>query len=379
MNIIIAGTAYPYRGGLAAYNERLAREFIAENHEVSIVTFTLQYPSFLFPGKSQYVNTMPPKGLNITRNMNSINPFNWIKTARYIRSQKPDIVIFKYWLPFMGPCFGTIARAVRFRRPTKVISIFDNIIPHERRIGDKLFTRYYTRAIDAAIAMSQSVMDDIALFRKNIPVTLNPHPVFDNFGTGVPRDEAIKTLGLDPACSYMLFFGFIRKYKGLDLLIDAFADSRLRNRNIKLVVAGEFYDDKEYYINKVKEHNLESEIIFFDRFIADTEVTTFFSIADIIAQPYRSATQSGVTQIAYNFGKPMIVTDIGGLRETVPDQRCGYVVKPETDSVSAAIADFFINNRKEEMTHNVMYEKHKYAWGAMTSAIIELYNKTAGR
>ncbi|MDR2887514.1 MAG: glycosyltransferase [Bacteroidales bacterium] len=379
MKIIIAGVAYPYRGGLAAYNERLAREFIAEQHEVSIVTFTLQYPSFLFPGKSQYVNSMLPEGLSITRRMNSTNPFNWIKTARYIRSQKPDILIFKFWLPFMGPCFGTIARVVRKNKRTKVISIFDNVIPHEKRPGDKLFTRYYTGAIDGAIAMSQSVMDDITLFRKDIPVRLNPHPVFDNFGPSISRSNAMASLGLDDSCSYMLFFGFIRKYKGLDLLIDAFADSRLRNRNIKLIVAGEFYDDAEYYTGKVKEHALESEVIFFDRFINDSEVTAFFSAADIVVQPYRSATQSGVTQIAYNFCKPMIVTDTGGLRETVPHQRCGYVVNPEPGSISDAIADFFINNRKEEFAINVLHEKHKYAWSAMTAALTDVYNKITGK
>ncbi|HUX95223.1 MAG TPA: glycosyltransferase [Bacteroidales bacterium] len=375
MKITIIGTAYPYRGGLAAYNERLAREFVTEGHNVTIVTFSLQYPSFLFPGKSQYLDGPAPEELNIRREVNSVNPFNWISTGRRIKKQNPDILIFKYWLPFMAPCFGTIARIVRKNRHTKVITIFDNVIPHERHPGDRLLTRYYTSAIDGAIAMSASVLNDLAEFRNDIPARLNPHPLFDNFGSPVDRDKALGQLGLDPSFSYILFFGFIRKYKGLDLLIEAFSNEQLRNRNLKLIVAGEFYEDGSQYRELVDKFNLEKEIIFFDRFINDNEVAAFFSIADLIVQPYRSATQSGVTQIAYHFGKPMLVTDVGGLREIVPDHKCGYVVNPEPESISSAISDFFINNRKEEFTGNVLAEREKYTWAKMTASIKEVYTK----
>ncbi len=375
MKIIIVGTAYPYRGGLAAYNERLAREFVDEGKNVTIVTFSLQYPSFLFPGKSQYLDSPAPEDLDIRREVNSVNPLNWISTGRRIKKQNPDILIFKYWLPFMAPCFGTIARIVRKNRHTKVITVFDNVVPHERRPGDKSLTKYYTSAIDGAIAMSASVLNDLSEFRNDIPVRLNPHPLFDNFGPPVDRDKALGQLGLDPSFSYILFFGFIRKYKGLDLLIEAFSNEQLRGMNLKLIVAGEFYEDDSPYRELVDNLNLGEEIIFFDRFINDNEVAAFFSVADLVVQPYRSATQSGVTQIAYHYGKPMLVTDVGGLREIVPDHRCGYVVNPDNESISLAISDFFINKRKEEYTANVMAEREKYSWAKMTASIIEVYTK----
>jgi glycosyltransferase involved in cell wall biosynthesis len=375
MNITIIGTAYPYRGGLAAYNERLAKEFIAEGKNVTIVTFSLQYPSFLFPGKSQYLDGPPPEGLNISRKVNSVNPFNWIRTGLQIRKQRPDILIFKYWLPFMAPCFGTIARLVKGNGHTKVITILDNVIPHEKRPGDRLLTKYYTSSIDGAIAMSASVLADLQNFRSDIPAKLNPHPLFDNFGPLIDRDKALGQLGLDPSCSYILFFGFIRKYKGLDLLLDAFARKELREMNIKLIIAGEFYEDDTPYHDLVKEYNLENEVIFFDRFINDDEVAAFFSCADLIVQPYRSATQSGVTQIAYHFGKPMLVTDVGGLREIVPDHKCGYVINPDPVSIFEALSDFYVNDRNEEYTRNVLSEREKFSWSKMTASVSEVYDK----
>jgi D-inositol-3-phosphate glycosyltransferase len=374
MKIIIIGTAYPYRGGLAAYNERLATEFKAEGHEVAIVTFSVQYPGFLFPGKTQYIDGPPPNGLSIERIVNSVNPVNWLTTGLKIKKGRPDLVIFKFWLPFMGPCFGTIARIVRSNKRTRVICIFDNVIPHEKRPGDMILTRYFTSAIDGAIAMSQSVLNDLSLFRKDIPALLNPHPLFDNFGKPAGREFSLEKLGLDPAFRYFLFFGFIRAYKGLDLLIDAFSDNRFRNRKLKLIVAGEFYEDDKPYKNRVKELSLEGDIVFFDRFINDDEVKYFFCPAELVIQPYRDATQSGVTQIAYHFEKPMVVTDVGGLREIVPDGRCGYVVKPDPLSVANAIADFLDNNRKEFFTENIRQEKVKYSWSRMTASIIEVYN-----
>ena len=374
MKITIIGTAYPYRGGLAAYNERLARQFVNEGHDVTILTFTLQYPGFLFPGKSQFLEGPPPSLLTIERKVNSINPFNWISVGYKIKKQRPDLLIIKYWIPFMAPCFGTIARIAKSNRHTRVISILDNVIPHEKRPGDKILTRYFTGCIDGAIAMSKSVLDDLRLFRKYIPEKLNPHPLFDNFGSSLGREEALNKLGLDPDYSYLLFFGFIRSYKGLDLLIEAFADNRLRNRKLKLVIAGEFYEDSKSYKDMVKRYNIANEIILFERFINDDEVRNFFSAADLVVQPYRRSTQSGVTQIAYHFEKPMLVTDVGGLKEIVPDRICGYVVKPDPKEIADSITDYFDNNRKEQFTKNVIREKIKFSWSKMTSSILEVYN-----
>jgi D-inositol-3-phosphate glycosyltransferase len=375
MKIILTGPAYPYRGGPATFNDRLAQQFLAEGHDVEILTFSLQYPGFLFPGKTQYTDGPAPEGIKITRIFNSINPFNWIITGSKIRKIKPDILLIRYWLPFMGPCFGTVARIVRSNKLTRVICLFDNVIPHEKRPGDKVLTRYLTSSIDGAVVMSQSVGDELKTFRKNIPVKLSPHPLFDNYGKAIDRDEALAKLNLDVKNSYLLFFGFIRAYKGLDLLIDAFSDKRLRNRNLKLLIAGEFYEDDKPYKEQVKKHNIEDDVIFYDRFIKDDEVSLFFSASDIIVQPYKTATQSGVTQIAFHFDKPMIVTDVGGLREIVPDGKCGYVVKPEPEDIIKSLIDYFENSRAATFTEGVKREKEKFSWDKMTASIIEVWNK----
>ena len=378
MKIILLGTAHPYRGGLASYNERLARQLSSEGHDIEIFTFTLQYPSFLFPGKTQYTESREPEGLRITRILNSVNPFSWIRTGRRIRKLNPDILLLKYWHPFMSPCFGTVARIAGKNKSvnTRVVCIFDNVIPHERKPFDNLLTAYFTKSIDGAVVMSQSVGDDLMTFRKDIPVVYNPHPLYDNYGDIIPRSEALMRLNLPEGYSFLLFFGFIRAYKGLDLLFEAFADERLRNRNLKLIVAGEFYENDKPYRDLLKKLGIADEVILFDRFIKEEEVALFFSAADLVVQPYRSATQSGVTQIAFHFEKPMLVTDVGGLGEIVVNGKCGYVVKPEPKYVSDAIFDYFSNNRNKELTEGVRKEKARFTWDKLTNAIIGLYEHT---
>ncbi len=373
MKIILLGPAYPYRGGPATFNDRLARQFSAEGHDIEVVTFLLQYPGILFPGKTQYNDGPPPEGVRIERLVNSVNPFNWISTGRKIKKLKPDLLIVRYWLPFMAPCFGTIARIVRSNLHTKILCIFDNVIPHEKRPGDKALTRFFVSSIDGAVVMSETVGKDLRMFREDIPVRLSPHPLFDAYGEPLPREDAVAYLKMDPDDLFLLFFGFIRAYKGLDLLIEAFSDKRLRDKGLKLIIAGEFYEDDTPYRELVKKYGLEGEIIFFDRFIRDDEVPVFFSLADLVVQPYRSATQSGVTQIAFHYGKPMLVTDVGGLREIVKDGVCGYVVKPEPDSIAGAILDYFDNNRKPVFEKGVKSEKEKFAWDRMTEAILDVF------
>ena len=371
MKIIIVGTAYPYRGGLAAYNERLAYEYQKQGHDVEIFTFSLQYPSFLFPGKTQYSSEPAPADLKITRNVNSVNPLNWINVASQIRRKSPDLVLIKFWLPFMAPCLGTIARLSRSSK-TKVISILDNIIPHEKRLADKMFASYFVSAVDGFVAMSKSVLADVELFDKRKPKVFCPHPLYDNFGAKLTRKEALTKIGWDENQRYMLFFGFIRDYKGLDLLLRAYADSRFRKMNVKLVVAGEFYNNSEQYFALEKELKLEGEVIWKNDFIPDSEVRDYFSAADIIVQPYKSATQSGVTQIAYHFEKPMLVTNVGGLAEIVPDGKVGYIVEPEADRIADALIDFYTNERFDTLQENILIEKEKYSWQRMTEAIASL-------
>ena len=372
MKIVIIGTAYPYRGGLTAFNERLAYEYLAQGHQVEIYTFTLQYPSFLFPGKTQYSDDPAPDGINIYRKINSVNPLNWLITGREIRKKQPDLVVIKFWLPFMAPCFGSIARIIRKNRKTKIVSILDNLVPHEKRIGDRALTKFFVKSVDGFVAMSQSVLADINIFNRQKPRIYSPHPLYDNFGEKTTRKEALEKLGLDENTRYILFFGFIRNYKGLDLLLEAFSDKRLR-RNIKLLVAGEFYNNAEQYFALEKELGLQGAIIWANNFIADSDVRYYFGACDLVVQPYKSATQSGVTQIAYHFEKPMLVTNVGGLSEIVPHGEAGYVVEPEKQAVADAMVDFFENKDKETMfIENIKSEKEKFSWAKMTDSIKHL-------
>jgi len=374
MKVLICGPAYPYRGGIAAYNDRLAREFIDKGNDAEIFTFTLQYPSFLFPGKTQYSDSPPPVGIRITRVLNSVNPFSWFSVGRKIRKMAPDVLILRYWLPVMAPALGTVARIARRNRHTQVISIFDNIVPHEKRPGDVMLTRFFIRSIDKALVMTKSVRDDLRSFNSTMPVVLNPHPLFDNYGEPVDQQTAFRHLGLEEGKRYMLFFGFIRRYKGLDLLLEAMSRPDIKALGVKLIIAGEFYDDADYYLKMIKDLSLSDNIILHTHFIGDDEVKYYFSAASLIVQPYRSATQSGVTQVGFHFNKPMLVTDVGGLAEIVPDGICGYVVKPERDAISDAVYDFFSHNREHSFDQGIRKMKELYSWSKLRESIIELKN-----
>jgi len=369
--IIIIGTAHPLRGGLANYNERIAKAFIENGDEVTIYNFSLQYPGFLFPGKTQYSSEPPPENLDIKTIVNSVNPFNWIKIGIKIKKLKPELVIIKFWIPFMAPCLGTIARIAKKNKHTKIVSILDNIIPHEKRIGDKALSNYFVKSVDGFVAMSKSVLTDIETFDKQKPKLFNPHPLYDNFGEIVSKEKAKENLELEQETNYLLFFGLIRDYKGLDLLLEAFADERFRKMPLKLIVAGEFYSDKEKYYEIVNKNNLKESVIFTNDFVPDSKVADYFCASDIVVQPYKDATQSGVTQIAYHFEKPMLVTDVGGLAEIVPKE-VGYVVKPDITEIADSIIDFYENSKEADFVKGAQKEKLKYSWEKMLENIDEL-------
>jgi glycosyltransferase involved in cell wall biosynthesis len=353
----------------------LAQQLTCEGHDVKVITFRLQYPAMIFPGRTQYTESPPPEGVMITRRLNSINPLNWIATGLSVKREKPEMMIIRYWLPFMAPCLGTVARIVRRNRHTHVISVFDNVIPHEKRPGDRMLTGYFTSSVDAAVVMSRKVMDDLASFRKDIPVMLTPHPLFDNYGERKEREQALEALGLDAGRRYLLFFGFVRRYKGLDLLIKALSDKALRDKEINLIIAGEFYEDDTPYLDMIKEYGLGEKVKLFSRFIKDDEVSLFFSVADLVVQPYRDATQSGVTQIAFHFDKPVLVTDVGGLKEIVTHGKCGYVVKADPGEIAASITDFFDNQRENGFAEAIKKDKERFSWERMTLSLMEVYKQ----
>lgn len=375
MKIIIVGPAHPYRGGIAAFTDRLATEFVAEDVDVELYTFTLQYPSFLFPGKTQYSDAHAPENVKIYRKINSINPFTWIKTAKEIRGKNPDIVIFAYWMSFFAPCYAKMARIIKKNKHSRCIGLVHNMLPHEKSLLDVLFSPRFVKSMDAFVALSKSVLKDVSkLDKKDKPKQFSPHPLYDHYGDKEDKLMAMSSLYLDTNYNYILFFGLIREYKGLDLLLKAMADKRIDNYPLKLVVAGEFYEKKEPYLQMIDELDIKDKVIICDKYIPDEEVKNFFNLADMVVQPYKSATQSGVTQVAYHFEKPMLVTDVGGLREIVPDGKVGYVVEPNPVKIADAICDFYDNEREEFFENNIIEEKKKYEWSKMTATIIDLYN-----
>ncbi len=376
--VIIIGPAWPLRGGLATFNQRLAVAFAAQGDDCSIVSFSLQYPSMLFPGKSQYSTDAAPEGLKIESGINSINPLNWMKVGRYLQKLQPDLIVVRYWIPFMGPALGTILRLVRRNKHTKIICIADNVIPHERRPGDSAFTRYFLKACDGFITMSESVLHDLRLFEKEKRAQLVRHPLYDSFGAPVEKNAAREKLSLNAADKIVLFFGFIRKYKGLDLLLNAMKHEGLKKLGVKLLIAGEFYDDEREYLQIIKDNNLEETVILHTHFIPDSDVKWYLCAADAVIQPYRAATQSGVTPLAYFFEKPMVVTAVGGLPDLVPDGKCGIVCEPNPNAIAEAIVKFY-EIGEAFFLPNLRTEREKYTWENLVQAISNVAEAATGR
>ena len=373
MKIILLGPAHPYRGGLASIMETMAREWQSRGHEVRIYTFTVQYPSLLFPGKTQYVTTPAPEDLHIERVMNTVNPLNWLSLGLRLRRECPDMVVMKYWTPFMAPCFGTIARIARSNGVTKFVCQIDNVEPHEHHIIDRPCNHYYLGAVDGFVYMSEQVHGELKAYTA-APALFSPHPMFENFGKAVERDEACRRIGIDPAQKYTLFFGLIRDYKGLDLLLKAWAKWMPEGR--KLLIAGEFYASREKYISLIEELGLQDRVVLHDRFITDEDVKYYFSAADALVLPYRTATQSGVTQIAYNFSLPMIVTRVGGLPEIVPDGRVGLVCEADAESIKEALQALYDGDRLQTFKENFAQERKRFSWAAMCDRLEEVYQMT---
>jgi glycosyltransferase involved in cell wall biosynthesis len=375
MNVLLLGTAYPWRGGIAHYIALLAQHLQKSRHHVEVVTFRRQYPSFLFPGKTQSETGDPGIVLPTESLIDSINPFNWIFVGWKLRKRNPDVVIFKYWLPFFGPCFGTICRIVKFRRPVKVIAICDNVLPHERRPGDVLLTRFAFGAVDGYIVQSDSVEHDLLKLVRHPRYKKVAHPIYEIFGEALSKHDARQRLHLSDE-RILLFFGYVRRYKGLDVLLEAMkiVVSQLK---VKLLVVGEFYDDEQPYRTQTEALGLQSSVQFVSEYISNNKVSEYFSAADCVVLPYRSATQSGIVQIAYNFNRPVIVTRVGGLAEIVPDGIAGFTVAPESPQVFAeAILKFYQENLEESFSNAVKKEKVKYSWDHLVQAIESLVDSS---
>ena len=371
--LVIIGPAWPLRGGLSAFDEKLATQFTEKGIQTRIDTFSLQYPSILFPGKSQYTTDPKPKDVNIAVCINSINPLNWIKIGLKLYRQKPDLIIVRFWIPFLAPCLGTILKIAKKNKHTKVISIVDNMIPHEKRMGDQLLTKYFVKTVDGFIAMSEKVKNDIKIFSHK-PVSISPHPIFNHFGNPITKMDARTNLGIPQEGKIILFFGYIRKYKGLDLLIQAMADDAIKKLDIHLMIVGEFYEDASAYHHLIDSLGLQEQITLYSNYIPDDEVKNYVCSADFIIQPYKNATQSGVTPLAYHFEKPMLVTNVGGLADTVPHLKTGIVVAPETKEIANGIETLY-ELGENHFIPNIIEEKKKYSWAQMTEKFLALYQQ----
>lgn len=368
--IIILSPAHPLRGGIAASSERLAKELQDMGHQLEICSFSLQYPNFLFPGKTQFTDDPPPPHLKIHTKINSVNPFNWITTGLWLKKQQADLIIVRYWLPFMGPSLGFISRIAKTAN-TKIISLADNIIPHETRLGDRIFTKWFVESMDGFVVMSGSVGEDVRIFNKKKEVHFAPHPVYDNYGKALSRKEAINKLALNEDLTYILFFGFIRDYKGLDLLLEAFAKVHNNHEKARLLIAGEFYGNEEKYQQLIDRLEIRDKIILQSDFISDVDVKYYFCAADLVAQTYKSATQSGISQIAYHFEKPMLVTNVGGMPEIVEDGKAGYVCHPTAEDIAIALEDYLANTAKKSILEaGVKENKHLFSWQRLANEFL---------
>lgn len=376
LQIQFLGPAHPFRGGLAAIMHTMATHYQNEGHDVKLKTFTVQYPSLLFPGKSQYSDAPAPEGLDIERCVHTANPLNWIRQGLRLKRERPDVVILKYWTPFMAPCFGTIARLARRNGHTRFICQIDNVEPHEHHFFDRWFNRWFLGAMDGFVYMSEQVHRELTAY-SSAPALFSPHPMFENYGERVARTEACKALGLDPGKRYALFFGLIRDYKGLDWLLEAWRKLKCEKRipeESQLLIAGEFYTDKIPYTKLISATELKDCVILHDRFVPDSEVKNYFSAADFLVLPYKTATQSGVTQIAYKFNLPTIVTRVGGLAEIIPDGEAGLVCEPSVDAIASAIEQIQTPSTLEKLRSGMARHTTRFTWPEMCKRLLEAYS-----
>jgi len=379
MKIVIVGTAYPMRGGIAQFNALLYK-YLSEKNDVTMYSFKRQYPEFLFPGKTQYEQGEPAFKIPDEKNkisVDSVNPLNWINVGLKVAKEKPDLIIFKYWLPFFGPCFTTICFFAKFFSNTKVLFICDNVIPHEKRFGDMFFTKLAFTQVDYFVVMSKTVEEDLKKFNKGKPYKLAPHPVYNIFGEKVSKSDAkefiAKEYNIDTGDErVILFFGYIRRYKGLNYLIDAMPEI-LKNLKLKLLIVGEFYEDEKKYQEQIKNLKLEDSVKVVSNFVPDGKVKYFFSASDVVVLPYVNATQSGIIQIAYYYDKPVIATDVGGLSEAVKNNETGFMIAPESSkAIADAVVKFYEDDSEEKFSANVREEKKNYSWEGFVSSIESL-------
>ena len=366
MKIALIGPFPPYRGGISMFNYSLAKE-LQKHHEIFKISFSLQYPKYFFPGKSQKSSFQDNDIIEI---INSINPFSWRKTANYINKISPDVVIFQYWLPFFAPAFASIAKKIKKTCKSKIIVNCNNIVPHEPRKIDSILTRNFFKHCDSFIVMSETVEKDLLDINSQSIYKKTPHPIYDLFGKSISKEKARKYLKIGDE-KLILNFGLVRKYKGLDILIQSAKILKKQLNQFKIMVVGECYDNQSEYIQMAKENNVEDVIDFTFEFIPNENVKYFFCASDLVVLPYRTATQSGIIPIAYHFNMPVVASNVGGLPENIQNNKTGIICEPSPESIANGIIKYFDSDLfiyKE----NIEQYKKQYTWKTFAKKIMEL-------
>jgi glycosyltransferase involved in cell wall biosynthesis len=386
MRILLVGTAYPLRGGIAHYIALLRDALVRRGHEVRILTFKRQYPKLLFPGKSQEEADSNSDATLAAREeqlsatdivIDSIDPLSWLRAGAVAATFQPDLILFKYWMPFFAPAYGVIARVAKRRakrrgqRVPRIVFIADNVIPHETRPGDMQLTHFAFRVVDHFIVHSDAVERELLQVEPHAKHTKLPHGIFEIFGKPIARDDARRILGLPQDAPVILFFGYIRKYKGLDLLLRAAPALIQRMPDLRIVVAGEFYGNEAEHRSLIASLGLrEKNLLLATDYIPNEEVSKYFAAANVVVLPYRSATQSGIVPIAYQFDRPVIVTDVGGLRESVEDRVSGLIAHEATpEAIAEEVLRFFNDNMEAQLARGVADQRKKYSWDTMAEGV----------
>lgn len=371
MVIAYLSTFYPYRGGIAQFSASLYRE-LEKKTSISAYTFTRQYPHFLFPGTSQYSQAQDAVDpIPATRLLDSINPFSYRRTAKTILKKKPHLLLTRFWIPFLGLSIGKVARILK-KHKVVTIAIVDNVVPHEKRWFDRFLTNYFLKQHDGFVVMSESVRDDLLKLKSDARITIQPHPLYDHFGQKVLSEEARKILNLPLDKKIVLFFGIIRAYKGLDLLIEAF---QYIHEDTLLVIAGEPYENFREYQVLIDKFKLGDRVYLYTRYIPNQEVSLFFSAADVCVLPYRSATQSGIIPICYHFDLPVVATNVGGLKEVIDDQKTGFILTSFQPQVMAEKINYYFSNQlKDGFIESIKKYKKRFTWESFSDSIIALYH-----
>ena len=358
--VLLLGPAHPFRGGIADTQNYLAQNLESLGHEVTVFTFTSQYPKLLFPGKTQFSDEKAPGELNIKRKIHSFNPFNWSKVARSINRIKPDYVIFRYWTPFMAPCWYSIAQGIN--KTIKKIGLVDNWIPHETRFWDKSLTRLFSRQVDGFASLSKAVGDQISSDNPQLPVWKGFHPIADKLPQAIEQKKARKALGWPQDKKIVLFFGLIRKYKGLDLLIEAFSKTPLNHSKVILAIVGEAYESQKKYIKLIQKLDLNERIICDFNYANTQKASQVFCAADVIAQTYISATQSGVTPLAYHFHTPLLVSNIPGLCTPILEDQTGIITEIDPEKIAENLQKILFDDALPNFQDAFKKVRKKYSW-----------------